>query len=170
MASSSSSLSRPEPSFNRLWAECPADTMLKLRWERGFWKDFFDGPSVPKGVLDWKVAEPPLFISGVSTLDPAVSKRPRKAEPIAWQQVVQSGAEQTWQDKREADFQVSLRRWHDTLISLPCNISIVQQLKQFNSTADRLRMLRDVFWKKSPATLRKRVNSFCRFVDRFSWI
>ena len=65
-------------------------------------------------------------------------------EPVMWQQVVKSGAEQNWQDKREADFQVSLRRWHDALLTLPSSILIVQQMRELRTTTERLRMLRDI--------------------------
>ena len=106
----------------------------------------------------------PFFVSCTSVQQPAVSKKPRLASPDSWQQVVKSGTEQTWKDQREADFQVSLRRWHDALMSLSSSLIIVQQLMQFNTLAERLRMLRDIFWRKAPATLRKRVNSFTRFV------
>ena len=165
MSASSSSRPGSRSDFSRIWAECPADTVLKLPWEQGFWKDFFDGPSVSKGVRDWKVMEQPLYVQFASHVEQGPVKKPRVTEPVTWQQVVRSGAEQTWQDKREADFQVSLRRWHDTLLTLPCSILVVQQLRALKNTTDRLRMLRDVFWKKAPSTLLKRINSFCRFVD-----
>ena len=165
MTSSSSSRPGARDDFGRIWAELPADTVLKLPWEHGYWKDFFNGPSNPRGVRDWKVAEPPLFVQIEPAVEQGTVKKTRRTEPVAWQQVVRSGAEQTWQDKREADFQVSLRRWHDTLVSLPCSILIVQQLQSLRSVTERLRMLRDVFWKKAPSTLLKRINSFCRFMD-----
>ena len=41
---------------------------------------------------------------------------------------------------------------------------MVKQTLQLRSTAERLRMLRDIFWKKAPATLQKRANSFVRYV------
>ena len=128
-------------------------------------KIFFNGPSVTRGVRDWKVAEQPLFVQIEPSVEQGPVKKPRMTEPVTWQQVVRSGAEQTWQDKREADFQVSLRRWHDTLLILPCSILIVQQLRSLKNKTDRLRMLRDVFWKKAPSTLLKRIKSFCGFVD-----
>ena len=151
--------------FHRIWAECPADRSLKLPWEHGFWKEFFEGPSEPKSSMDWTVSEPPLYIPCAVRDDVAPVKKPRLSEPLTWHHVVRSGAEQTWQDKREADFQVALRRWHDVLILLPCKIVFVQQLLHLTDTALRLRMLRDVFWKKAPSTLRKRVHSFLRFTS-----
>ena len=151
--------------FHRIWAECPADSSLKLPWEHGFWKSFFEGPTEPKGILDWKVVEPPLYVPCASRAEPAPAKKLRVSEPLSWHHIVRSGAEQTWKDKREADFQVALRRWHDVLILLPCSIVVVQQLLHLKTTAERLRMLRDVFWKKAPSTLRKRVHSFLRFTS-----
>ena len=151
--------------FHRIWAECPADGSLKLPWEHGFWKTFFEGPTDPIGIQDWKVAEPPLFVPCASRAEPAPAKKLRVSEPLSWHHIVRSGGEQTWKDKREADFQVALRRWHDVLILLPCRIVVVQQLLHLKTTAERLRMLRDVFWKKAPSTLRKRVHSFLRFTS-----
>eukprot|EP00435_Cladocopium_sp_Y103_P009332 s3793_g2.t1 len=46
----------------------------------------------------------------------------------------------SWKDKREADFQVSLRRWLDVLLSLPRFLTIVWQLEQFRTTTEQLRM------------------------------
>ena len=151
--------------FHRIWAECPADSSLKLPWEHGFWKTVFESPTEPNGIMDWKVAEPPLFVLCASRAEPAPAKKLRVSEPLSWHHIVRSGAEQTWKDKREADFQVALRRWHDVLILLPCSIIVVQQLLHLKTTAERLRMLRDVFWKKAPSTLRKRVHSFLRFTS-----
>ena len=151
--------------FHRIWAECPADTSLKLPWEHGFWKTFFEGPTDPNGIQDWTVADPPLFVPCAPRAEAAPAKKLRVSEPLSWHHIVRSGAEQTWKDKREADFQVALRRWHDVLILLPCHIVVVQQLLHLKTTAERLRMLRDVFWKKAPSTLRKRVHSFLRFTS-----
>ena len=94
MTSSSSFEPEPKVDFNRIWAECPHDTHLKLPWEKGFWKDFFEGAAPPRTVRDWKVMEPPLFIPCVSAAVEMPSKRPRMTEPVMWQHVVKSGAEQ----------------------------------------------------------------------------
>ena len=137
---------------------------MKLPWETGFWKEFFNGPQPPKDLRDWKTVEPPLFIPCVSSESVAECKKLRRSPPESWHHVVTSGAEQGWRDKREADFQVSLRRWHDVLLGLPAHLIVVQQLSELQTVHERLRMLRDIFVKKAPATLRKRVNSFVRFV------
>ena len=65
-----------------------------------------------------------LFVPCASRAEPAPAKKLRVSEPLSWHHIVRSGAEQTWKDKREADFQVALRRWHDVLILLPCSIIV----------------------------------------------
>ena len=164
MPSASSSSLSAQGLFDRIWSECPADTHVKLPWETGFWKEFFSGPQPPKDLRDWKTVEPPLFIPCISSEPVAECKKLRRTPPESWHHVVASGAEQGWRDKREADFQVSLRRWHDVILGLPAHLIVVQQLSELRTVHERLRMLRDIFAKKAPATLRKRVNSFVRFV------
>lgn len=163
MSAAQSSRLSAQSVFHRIWSECPSDTNLKLPWETGFWKEFFSGPAPPKDIKDWKAVEPPLFVPGVSCDKPDVSKKCKRSQPETWHHIVRAGAEQGWKDQREADFQVSLRRWHDVLLGLPSDIAVVNQFLQLRTVTERLRMLRDIFWKKAPGTLRKRVNSFLRF-------
>lgn len=80
MTSSSSSRPGARDDFGRIWAELPADTVLKLPWEHGYWKDFFNGPSNPRGVRDWKVAEPPLFVQIEPAVEQGTVKKPRRTE------------------------------------------------------------------------------------------
>ena len=68
--------------FHRIWAECPADSSLKLPWEHGFWKTVFESPTEPNGIMDWKVAEPPLFVPCASRAEPAPAKKLRVSEPL----------------------------------------------------------------------------------------
>ena len=129
-----------------------------------FWKSFFEGSVLPP-VREWKASVPPAFIQCQFEVEPQPVKKARTSTPVSWQHVVKSSADVSWQDKREADFQVSLRRWLDLLLGLPNTITVVWQLEQCVSTTVQLRMLRDILSRKSPATMRKRVNSFLRFVN-----
>ena len=149
--------------FQRIWAECPAASNVQMPWERPFWKTFFEGSVLPPA-REWKAPIPPAFVQCQLDLEPQPIKKARKGTAVSWQHVVKSSADVSWQDKREADFQVSLRRWLDLLLGLPNHITVVEQLEHCGSTTVQLRMLRDILSRKSPATMRKRVNSFIRFV------
>eukprot|EP00435_Cladocopium_sp_Y103_P056640 s605_g19.t1 len=156
-------MSSSDVDFHRIWSECPAACILQLPWETPFWKSLFDNSVVPPAT-EWKVSNPPAVIPCISDVDSQPAKKVRTEAPVSWQHVVKSCADLSWQDKREADFQVSLRRWLDVLLGLPRFITVTWQLEQFRSTTEQLRMLRDILGRKSPATMRKRVNSFVRFV------
>ncbi|CAL1138365.1 unnamed protein product, partial [Cladocopium goreaui] len=56
---------------------------LKLPWEHGFWKTVFEGPTEPNGIMDWKVAEPPLFVPCASRAEPAPAKKLR-VSAMSW--------------------------------------------------------------------------------------
>ena len=149
--------------FQRIWSECPAASTVQMPWEKPFWKSFFEGSVLPQP-REWKASIPPAFVQCALDVEPQPAKKAKTVPPVSWHHVVKSSADVSWQDKREADFQVSLRRWLDLLIGLPSSTTVVWQLEQCSSTTGQLRMLRDILGKKSPATMRKRVNSFLRFV------
>ena len=154
------------------WATLADSSELKLPWETGFWNEMLGTGERFVDVKDtWKQRRPPILLSCTEEVIEAVTKKPRLVDkPFTWQRLVQSNADQSWMDKREADFQVALRRWFDAIHDLPEDIEVVKQLQEMTSIGDQLRMMRDLFWKKSPQTLIKRVHSFLRFkqsiVDR----
>lgn len=153
--------------FEQARHEHPLGVPVHLPWEAGFWQNFFEPQDPQKNPLDnFKVASIPALL-GVSSETEQPSKRVRTSASLrqSWHSIVRADVELTWIDKREADFQVSLKRWLDVLLSLPDDLSIVFQLREMASVSDQLRMLRDIFHKKAPQTLLKRVRSFLRFVD-----
>ena len=147
------------------WATLADSSELKLPWETGFWNEMLGTGERFVDIKDtWKQRKPPILLRSIEEVVEAVTKKPRLVDkPFTWQRLVQSNADQSWMDKREADFQVALRRWFDAIHDLPMDIEVVKQLREMTSISDQLRMMRDLFWKKSPQTLIKRVHSFLRF-------
>ena len=145
------------------WASLGNVDIGKLPWERGYWRDFFDGHAELLDFdLDYKQPVPPLVPADVHVVAEPVSKKQKTSQPQSWVSIVKSSVDLGWKDKREADFQVGLRRWLDALLDLSPDLEVVQQLHSCGSAGNQLRMLRDIFHKKSPQTLLKRVHSFLR--------
>eukprot|EP00435_Cladocopium_sp_Y103_P049144 s2642_g14.t1 len=147
--------------FRRSLAQSSFNDDLQLPWEVGFWKTFFDQEveSSPYAISR------PQFLSEPDASEPQV-KRARNSNAVAahWRDVVKADTQQNWTEKRDADFQAALRRWLQTLSEMPRSIKVVDLLMQLESVSDRLRMLRDLFWKKSPHTLKKRIHSLLRYI------
>eukprot|EP00438_Fugacium_kawagutii_P024617 Skav227276 [mRNA] locus=scaffold3803:182434:184323:+ [translate_table: standard] len=151
--------------FEQTWSEHAAESVFELPWENGFWKSFFRPTETLSSPLeDFKVSTIPQVFGGVvSDEQPNKKCKTAEKEHHTWHSIVKSNHDSSWLDKREADLQVGLKRWHDALVSLPEDLLVVRQLKELPSVGDQLRMLRDVFHKKAPQTLLKRVHSFLRF-------
>ena len=101
--------------FQRIWSECPAASTGQMPWEKPFWKSFFEGSVLPQP-REWKASIPPAFVQCALDVEPQPAKKAKTVPPVSWHHVVKSSADVSWQDKREADFQVSLRRWLDLLL------------------------------------------------------
>lgn len=148
--------------FQRALACSSVSNELKLPWEKGFWKNFFDQSASQQ---TYSFPLPPLMDSVSSTdRDPKRQKFEKKAIAETWRHCVKADAELSWTDKREADFQSAVKRCLQTLLEMPKTIKVVESLHQQSAVERQLRMLRDLFWKKCPQTLKKRVHSLLRFM------
>ena len=148
--------------FQRALACSSVTNELKLPREKGFWKKFFDQDASQQ---KYSIPMPPLLDSVSSTdRDPKRQKFEQKAIAETWRHCVKADAELSWTDKREADFQSALKRWLQTLLEMPKTFKVVELLPQQSTVERQLRMLRDLFWKKSPQTLKKSVHSLLRFM------
>ena len=148
-----------------VWTDLPLDDPFKRTWESGFWKDFFcnDLPVLQMSPLT--ASMPPWQPEGMcSSPEPQAKKLRRSSDPTDWRAIVHSNAGQSWEEKRNADFQSALKRWLSTLLEMPSSIKVVELLKAESTVAEQLRMLRDLFWKKAPHTLKKRIHSLLRYV------
>lgn len=136
---------------------------VKLQWEDGRWGDLFRGnPKRLKPSLDLeRRVEPPIPSINFDS-EPSCTQMESHFSHTHWQSLVKAGQVEAWDEKRTSQFQVALRRWLDVLIKLPRGITLVDQLLLL-TLPHRLRMLRDLFWKKAPQTLLKRCHGFLRF-------
>ena len=66
--------------------------------------------------------------------------------------------------RKEAKMQTALKRWLDVTLRFPDTIELKVMLQQQANVQAQLRLVRNLLWRKAPATLLKRVNSLCRYM------
>lgn len=142
----------------------PLEPAVILPWEGPFWKSFFEGGEASGSHTHGQGDLPPPVFDPDDGVISRSCKRARVDSPKDWSQVVKLIPDLSWQESRDADFQVALRRWLDALLRMPHNIEICEQLQGVDDVSSQLRVLRDVFSRKSPATLKKRINSLLRYM------
>jgi hypothetical protein len=153
---------RFEEVFNHALANSSFSNDLHFPWEVGFWKRFLDSDDQTDPFV---MAQPPLFAEEISVEKPAKRSKLQHEQQSSWRDCVRVDVKQNWSEKRDADFQAALKRWLHALIDLPTSITVTGLLHERTSVDARLRMLRDLFWKKSPHTLKKRIHSLLRYLS-----
>ena len=154
----------------RCWESLPLPEQVTLPWERNHWNSVFGEAvqSVTEPVVNFR--RPILLYPGMAR-DETVEREKKfpkirmRDSSLRWKDFIRPGEEVLWQAKREADMQTAIKRWYDIVQSFPETIGIKILLGQQNSTALKLKMVRNLLWNKAPATLVKRANSISRYVE-----
>ena len=151
-----------EDSLNQL----PSD-VVSLPWETGAFKQIFGRPQVCPDVSESLhrplYHEPPAITVAVETSD---NKRSKSTVRLVagWVDIVRSGADQHWEEERDSKMQVALKRWLDACLAMPQSVGLKRLLDETSGVQNRLRLMRNLLWRKSPATLVKRINSLNRYL------
>eukprot|EP00435_Cladocopium_sp_Y103_P010168 s4526_g2.t1 len=141
----------------------------KLPWETDFWSQFLD-PSVSaveqlsKGYKR-PVPVPPVEVSTASTEVEVDRRVATKSFPKidSFLQHIRDVPEKSWQEEREAQWEIAIRRWVALLDTWSVEGSLlVHTIQTKPSFTEKAQILVDVFYNKAPQTLMKRVNSLTR--------
>eukprot|EP00435_Cladocopium_sp_Y103_P001295 s2738_g1.t1 len=156
-----------EAVLEKCWLNLPPKHDIQLPWEKGMWKQVFDGgfqswPSADRSLHRPAFACAPVF-QEVSA-EPAQKKVRVAADQKHWKQVVTSLDVMTWSEQQDARLDTAIKRWYDVVLRFPPGVAIRDQLSLLPNLADQLRAVRDIFSVKAPSTLIKRANSLQRFL------
>ena len=152
-----------EDSLNQL----PSSDIL-LPWEQGVWKDIFKQQTL---CIDptHKLTRPVFHETpGVPLAEvPEENKRRKTVVKLVsgWVDIVRPGADVHWEEECEAKMQVALKRWLEACLMMPLAVGLRQLLDQQVDVQSQLRLMRNLLWRKAPATLIKRVNSLFRYLN-----
>ena len=152
-----------EDSLNQL----PSSDIL-LPWEQGVWKEVFKPQTLCNDPI-LKFTRPvfhdtPDFPIAVV---PGENKRRKSVVKLVsgWADIVRPGADNHWEKQCEAKMQVALKRWLEACLMMPLAVGLRQLLDQQVDVQSQLRLMRNLLWRKAPATLIKRVNSLFRYLN-----
>jgi len=154
----------------RCWESLPLPEQVTLPWERDHWNSVFGEALQPVSNPVVNFRRPILLYPGMAR-DETVARQKKfpkikmRDDSLRWKDFIRPGYEIEWQAKREADMQTAIKRWYDIVQSFPETIGIKILLGQQQSTALKLKMVRNLLWNKAPATLVKRANSLSRYVE-----
>ena len=160
-----------EHAVGSAWDALSGNTIEPI-WNTGFWKCIFGNDSL--GDVQAQQFKRPMPVEiGEQEVQTEPEKRAKSSLTSAqsgplFQTCVKSSDDITWQEKREALLQLSLKHWLVLIESWDNNIEFVVCLNGCESSNARLLMLGDVFRGKAPSTLTKRSNSMkilCRMLD-----
>lgn len=85
------------------------------------------------------------------------------AEVKSFLKVIRDIPEKSWQEERDAFWEMAIRRWVAVLDGWTLDgILLVQALQSKESFKEKAQILVDVFFNKAPQTLMKRVNSISK--------
>jgi hypothetical protein len=132
-------------------------------WNTGFWKCIFGDDSLGDALT--QQFKRPMPTSDFSGGEPGDTDKRQKIDmpqmfsgPL-FQTCVKSTDDISWQEKREALLQKSLKHWLVLTTAWRSDIEFVICLQGCDSSNSQLIMLGDVFRGKAPSTLNKRANS-----------
>ena len=151
-----------EDSLNQL----PSD-VVPLPWETGVFKQIFGQPQICPDIHQTLnrplYHEPPAITVAFETSD---NKRIKSSVRLAsgWVDIVRPGNDQHWEEERDSKMQVALKRWLDASLTMPQSVGLKKLLSETTGVQNQLRLVRNLLWRKSPATLLKRINSLNRYL------
>ena len=142
-------------------------------WEQGFWHDFFDPSKTFVSSFDNNFKRPvdPVLGDVHEVSEQPVERKPKAAKLHAtFMDHVRDASIMNWKDKREADWQTAIFRWHSMLGSCSTDVQVVSQIFSREGFKEQAQVLVDIFYNKAPSTILKRCRSMSKmtnyFVDR----
>ena len=158
----------PDVAVNAAWNGLNAENP-KMPWETDFWESFFDPTVSAFDQLTKGFKRPmpyPMVDATASAAEVEVERRvASKPFPAvkSFLKNIKDISEKSWQEERDALWEMAIRRWVAMLDSWhPESSLLVQAVQQQESFKDKAQILVDVFYNKAPQTLIKRVNSISK--------
>ena len=141
---------------------------IQLPWEQGVWKDIFKPQAA---VILYRSSPDPssmtllIFRLQFQQKIPNVERRWSN-----WNQVGRTSLDPELmyigrKSVNEAQMQVALKRWLEACLMMPVAVGLRQLLDQQVDVQSQLRLMRNLLWRKAPATLIKRANSLFRYLN-----
>ena len=147
--------------------QLPSSDIL-LPWEQGVWKDIFKPQTLCIDPIH-KFARPAFHDTPdfpVAVVPEENKRRKTVVKPVSgWADIVRPGVDVHWEEECEAKMQVALKRWLEACLMMPLAVGLRQLLDQQVDVQSQLRLMRNLLWRKAPATLIKRVNSLFRYLN-----
>jgi hypothetical protein len=142
-------------------------------WETGFWHDFFDPSKTFLSSFDNNFKRPVDPVHGDCHDDPEelVERKKKTIKMTAtFMDHVRDANVMNWKDKRDAELQTAIYRWHSMLGTWSSDVQVVSQTFCREGFKEQAQVLVDIFYNRAPATILKRCRSMSKmtnyFVDR----
>ena len=142
-------------------------------WESGFWNDFFDPSKDFLSSFDGNFKRPvdPVHGDCHDDFDQAFERQRKTIKLTAtFMDHVRDANVMNWKDKRDADLQTAIYRWHSMLGVWSSDVQVVSQTFCREGFKEQAQVLVDIFYNRAPATILKRCRSMSKmtnyFVDR----
>ena len=150
----------------KAWMDIPLKHDFLFPWESEGWKPIFGNPTELCKPLESDFKRPWIAAIPDSCPEPSSYKRPKTScdPPRSWVDIIRPGVDELWMDKKEADVQVALKRWLGAVMSFPDSVALGKLIRAQPTIQLRLKMIKNLLWKKSPHTLAKRINSLNRYL------
>ena len=142
-------------------------------WETGFWNDFFNPNVTFLSSFDNNFKRPVDPVHGDCHDDPdqPVERQTKTIKLTAtFMDHVRDANVMNWKDKRDAELQTAIYRWHSMLGTWSSDVQVVSQTFCREGFKAQAQVLVDIFYNRAPATILKRCRSMSEmtnyFVDR----
>ena len=142
-------------------------------WESGFWNDFFDPNKTFLSSFDNNFKRPvdPVHGDVHEEFGQQVERQSKAVKLTAtFMDHVRDANIMNWKDKRDAEWQTAIFRWHSMLGTWSTEVQVVSQIFGREGFKEQAQVLVDIFYNKAPSTILKRCRSMSKmtnyFVDR----
>ena len=139
-------------------------------WESGFWNDFFDPSKTFLSSFDSNFKRPvdPVHGDVHEVFEQQAGRKPKAAKLHAtFMDHVRDASIMNWKDKREADWQTAIFRWHSMLGTWSTDVQVVSQIFGREGFKEQAQVLVDIFYNKAPSTILKRCRSMSKMTNYF---
>eukprot|EP00435_Cladocopium_sp_Y103_P039500 s3763_g10.t1 len=143
-------------------------------WEEGVWKAIFgNGFILQTDFCDVEFYKPHVtecfdsWMGQLSECSRSLKRALPRSDGETYMEVVKHVTDQSWEEERESQLQMALKRWLIVVISFSQRTRIWQQLAAEQDDVAKLVVLSDLFRGRAPATLLKRVRAVEKLCSYF---
>eukprot|EP00435_Cladocopium_sp_Y103_P035239 s580_g9.t1 len=143
-------------------------------WEEGVWKAIFgNGLLLQPDFCDVELCKPPVagcldsWMGQMSECSRSLKRALPKTDGETYLDVVKHVPDQSWEEERESQLQMALKRWLVVVLSFNRHTQVWTQIAAEQDDLAKLTVLSDLFRGRAPATLLKRVRAMEKFCNYF---